>query len=93
MNQPKTFHKPLGPSAKKPSQRKTFKNPIIDGLWSRYLSVPRKTRLYIACSTFVVAFASDYYLTQKEKSAAAAAVAEHERIVGKSETDNQSGKI
>lgn len=92
MNQPKTFHKPLGPSAKKPSQRKTFKNPIIDDLWSRYLSVPRKTRLYIACSTFVVAFASDYYLTQKEKSAAAA-VAEHERIVGKSETDNQSGKI
>lgn len=69
MSQVKTFHKKVEDSSKG-SHHKTFKNPIIQDLWSRYLKVPRKTRLYVACSTFVVALGCDYYLTNKEKAAA-----------------------
>lgn len=64
----KTFHTRVDPNQTKSG---ASNNTILGDLWSRYLAIPRKVRLYVGISTFIVALGSDYYLTQQEKALAA----------------------
>lgn len=64
----KKFHKHINPNKVNSG---ASNDTILGNLWNKYLAIPRKVRLYLGVSTFIVALGSDYYLTQQEKALAA----------------------
>ncbi|CCH41778.1 hypothetical protein BN7_1317 [Wickerhamomyces ciferrii] len=63
MSEPKTFHKPPKPPHPFPKLQRTLQSiPVLQRAWTFYTSLPTKTRLYIAGSTFTVALGCDYWL-------------------------------